>query len=217
MQQKGSRYFLKSIFFLISNIISARFHIIFHNPFCRCKAESKMLRWYGAIDEYSKNYPAKCTKRNFSKRRRYVSRQRLVQPIQVENHRSIHQLLEFYSIGKIGSKQFYKFQFEFYIKSPNSTRISCNIFAVKSLGNHEFDDGIAGFLPFAKNVSYPLICANCDFSQYPDIKDLIKPYIIKDVGGKKIGIIGYLTIDTTVSRDFKIELKHTISFKDRFD
>ena len=80
----------------------------FLSPFCRCKAKSKMLRWYGAIDEYSKNYPAKCTKRNFFKWRRYVSRQRLVQPIQVENNRSIHQLLEFYSIGKIGSKQFYK-------------------------------------------------------------------------------------------------------------
>ena len=94
--------------FLISNI-SARGDMSFHNPFCRCKAKSKMLRWYGAIDEYSKNYPAKCAKRYFSEWRRYVSRQRLVQPIQVENHRSIHKLLEFYSIGKIGSKQFYKF------------------------------------------------------------------------------------------------------------
>ena len=28
---------------------------------------------------------------------------------------------------------------------------------------------------------------------------MIKPYIIKEIGGKKIGIIGFLTIDTTVS------------------
>ena len=72
----------------------------------------------------------------------------------------------------------------------------------QSLGNHEFDDGIAGFLPFAKNVSYPLICANCDFGQYPEIKDLVKSYIVKDVGKKKIGVIGYLTIDTKVSSCF---------------
>ena len=100
----------------------------------------------------------------------------------------------------------------FYIKSSYLTRISFYISTEQSLGNHEFDDGIAGFLPFAKNVSYPLVCANCDFSQYPDIKDLIKPYITKVVGGNKIGIIGYLTIDTSVSSDFKIELKKIISF-----
>ena len=135
------------------------------------------------------------------------------------NHCSIHQLFELYSIGKIASKKFYKSYFElkvFYIESPYSTRISFWISTEQSLGNHEFDDGIAGFLPFAKNVSYPLVCANCDFSQYPDIKDLIKPYIIKDVGGKKIGIIGYLTIDTSVSSDFKIDLKNIIGFKDCF-
>jgi 2',3'-cyclic-nucleotide 2'-phosphodiesterase (5'-nucleotidase family) len=34
---------------------------------------------------------------------------------------------------------------------------------------------------------------------YPELKNLIKPYIIKEVGGKRIGIIGYLTVDTAVS------------------
>ena len=82
------------------------------------------------------------------------------------------------------------------------------------MGNHEFDDGINGFLPFAENITYPLVCANCDFSQYPELKNLIKPYIINDVGGKKIGIIGFLTIDTSVG-SFKshIGLKYNIILK----
>ena len=70
---------------------------------------------------------------------------------------------------------------------------------LQSPGNHEFDDKIAGFRPFVKNITYPLICANCDFTMYPDLKNAIKPYIIKEVGGTLIGIIGYITVDTSVS------------------
>ena len=44
-----------------------------------------------------------------------------------------------------------------------------------------------------------MICANCDFGAYPELNNLIKPYITKDVGGKTIGIIGFITTDTNVS------------------
>ena len=54
-------------------------------------------------------------------------------------------------------------------------------------------------MPFVKNITYPMICANCDFGAYPELNDLIKPYIKKEVGGKTIGIIGFITTDTNVS------------------
>ena len=70
---------------------------------------------------------------------------------------------------------------------------------MQSLGNHEFDDKIDGLLPFVQNVSYPIICANCEFEKYPKLKELILPYYVIEVGGRKIGIIGYLTTDSPVS------------------
>merc|ERR1719384_545735 len=41
-----------------------------------------------------------------------------------------------------------------------------------------------------------MVCANCDFGSYPKLQNLIKPYVTKEVGGRKIGIIGFLTTDT---------------------
>ena len=70
---------------------------------------------------------------------------------------------------------------------------------LQSPGNHEFDDKVAGFLPFVQNITYPMICGNCDFGSYKELKTLIKPYIKKKVGNMTIGIIGFLTMDTPVS------------------
>ena len=74
-------------------------------------------------------------------------------------------------------------------------------YLIQSLGNHEFDDGISGLRPFINKTSYPIVCANCDFEKYPDLKNEIKPYYIHQLEGteEKIGIVGYLTTDTPVS------------------
>jgi len=69
-------------------------------------------------------------------------------------------------------------------------------FTASALGNHEFDDSPDGLLPLAQKANFPLVCANCDFSEMPEFRNLVKPYHIANVGGKKIGIIGYLTPDT---------------------
>jgi 5'-nucleotidase / UDP-sugar diphosphatase len=70
-----------------------------------------------------------------------------------------------------------------------------------ALGNHEFDDGDAGlvrFLDFLKSGSCqtPVLGANVvpEVGVSPLTKnsatDYIRPYVIKDVGGVKVGIIG---------------------------
>ena len=66
-------------------------------------------------------------------------------------------------------------------------------------GNHEFDDKVDGFVPFLKNVEFPIVCANMDVSKVPAMKDLVPPSVTVTVGGRKIGIIGYVTTDTPVS------------------
>ena len=65
-----------------------------------------------------------------------------------------------------------------------------------ALGNHEFDDSPDGLLPLAKKAQFPIVCANCDFTEIPEFRGLIKPYQIVEVDGRKIGIIGYLTPNT---------------------
>ena len=71
----------------------------------------------------------------------------------------------------------------------------------QSPGNHEFDDGVEGYVPFLENISFPVICANMDVSEEPDMAGLYKKSVVVERGGKKIGIIGYLTPETTVSLD----------------
>jgi len=59
------------------------------------------------------------------------------------------------------------------------------------LGNHEFDNGQQQLAERLKQAKYTTLCANFDFSKSP-LKDLVKPWIIINKGGRKIGIIGVL-------------------------
>ena len=56
-------------------------------------------------------------------------------------------------------------------------------------GNHEFDNGIEELARRAKNARFPIVCANYDLGNTP-LADVIKPYVIIEKNGKKIGIIG---------------------------
>ncbi|XP_034952446.1 protein 5NUC-like [Chelonus insularis] len=66
-----------------------------------------------------------------------------------------------------------------------------------SLGNHEFDDGPKGLIPFIKNAMFPIVTCNLNLTGEPQLAATkIKNSIILDVKGKKVGIIGYLTPET---------------------
>ncbi|EZA61541.1 Protein 5NUC [Ooceraea biroi] len=68
-----------------------------------------------------------------------------------------------------------------------------------SLGNHEFDDGVSGLIPFIQSASYPIVTANLDLSKQPDLAATkLKNSTILEVSGKKIGVIGYLTPETRI-------------------
>lgn len=69
----------------------------------------------------------------------------------------------------------------------------------QSLGNHEFDDGVKGLIPFIQNATYPILTTNLDLSKQPDLAATnLKNSTILIVNGKKIGVIGYLTPDTKI-------------------
>lgn len=65
-----------------------------------------------------------------------------------------------------------------------------------AVGNHEFDNGPDALAQFASSLRFPLLSANIDAQAHPLLKDKIKPYVIINKPGMRIGIIGYTTEDT---------------------
>ena len=62
---------------------------------------------------------------------------------------------------------------------------------VVTLGNHEFDNGLEDLGRRLSSLEMPVVVCNYDFSPFEAGK-YIKPYVIVEKAGKKIGIIGVL-------------------------
>ena len=58
-----------------------------------------------------------------------------------------------------------------------------------TIGNHEFDCGMENMARLFRMAKFPIVCANYDFKGTV-CEGLVKPYIIKECGGRKIGIFG---------------------------
>lgn len=65
-----------------------------------------------------------------------------------------------------------------------------------SLGNHEFDDGVAGVVPFLENVSFPVLAANFEDRKEPTIQGKYQKSAVFVRSGRKIGVVGYVTVET---------------------
>lgn len=66
-----------------------------------------------------------------------------------------------------------------------------------TLGNHEFDNGIADLAVRLARVKCPVVCANYDFSD-TELGKYVKPYAVLKKAGMKIGIIGLMPDITTL-------------------
>lgn len=60
---------------------------------------------------------------------------------------------------------------------------------VGTIGNHEFDYGLDTLKMVFKELNYPIVCCNYDFSNTV-LKKEVKPYVILKRFGLKIGVIG---------------------------
>nr|CAD7201880.1 unnamed protein product [Timema douglasi] len=65
-----------------------------------------------------------------------------------------------------------------------------------TLGNHEFDNGLEGIIPFMEQANFPIVVANIDDSEEPDFQGLYNKSIVIEREGRKIGIVGYLLNST---------------------
>ncbi|MCQ4634342.1 5'-nucleotidase C-terminal domain-containing protein [Shinella sp. CPCC 100929] len=69
-------------------------------------------------------------------------------------------------------------------------------FDAMTVGNHEFDDSEDGLATFLDKVQFPVVTANVAASASSKIGDSIKPFIVLEQGGQKIGIVGAVANDT---------------------
>lgn len=78
-------------------------------------------------------------------------------------------------------------------------RYNVDLCISQSLGNHEFDDGVAGLVPFINEATFPIVTANLDLRREPDlVSSELQNSTVLTVNGTKIGVIGYLTPETKV-------------------
>lgn len=60
---------------------------------------------------------------------------------------------------------------------------------VATVGNHDFDNGVSGFLKHQEHVKFSFVNANYQLKS-DTLKEVLKPYKILNKGGLKIGIFG---------------------------
>ncbi|XP_022219548.1 apyrase isoform X1 [Drosophila obscura] len=65
-----------------------------------------------------------------------------------------------------------------------------------TLGNHEFDNGVEGVVPFLETIDTNMLVANMDCAHEPTMEGLYNSSIIIERGGRKIGLIGVI-LETT--------------------
>lgn len=81
-------------------------------------------------------------------------------------------------------------------------------FDVVCLGNHEFDNGIEELARRIGNLDAPVVCANYDFTGSA-LDGLVKPYVIFEKAGRKIGVIGLLTdVTSVVDRNIAAQMRY---------
>lgn len=70
-------------------------------------------------------------------------------------------------------------------------------FDAMTLGNHEFDKGPKFLAEMLCCTHIPVLSANMDASQVPDLSSRVKPYTILTLEGEKVGVIGLTLADTS--------------------
>lgn len=83
-----------------------------------------------------------------------------------------------------GSPYYNFFKGEIEVKLMNAMK-----YDAMTIGNHEFDFGMENMARIFRMAEFPIVCANYDLSATV-LKDIVKPYVILDRYGLKVGVFG---------------------------
>ncbi len=65
-----------------------------------------------------------------------------------------------------------------------------------AIGNHEFDFGLDGLAERAAQAEFPFLAANIRDKESGDVAAIAQPFVIKEVNGIQVGLIGLATVET---------------------
>lgn len=77
-------------------------------------------------------------------------------------------------------------------------------------GNHEYDKGGAVLAEMIDRAAFPVLAANVDVTSDPNLRDRLLPYIILDMDGRDVAVIGLVSPETPITSN----PEDTIIFRD---
>lgn len=80
--------------------------------------------------------------------------------------------------------------FNYYHGALDFKLMSMMKYDASTIGNHEFDNKVEGFVDVAPNAEFPFVSSNYDFRGAPEMGKFVQEHLIKFVNGVKIGIFG---------------------------
>lgn len=104
----------------------------------------------------------------------------------LDQFRKEHKNVLLFDCGDIsqGTPYYNMFQGEVEVKLMNEMG-----YEAMTIGNHEFDFGMDNMARLFKMAKFPVVCANYNLDATP-LKDIVKPYVILEKYGLKIGVFG---------------------------
>ncbi len=104
----------------------------------------------------------------------------------VKEFRSEHPDVLLFDCGDIsqGTPYYNLFKGEVEIKAMNLMK-----YDAMTIGNHEFDFGLSNMARLFRMAAFPVVCANYDMTGTV-LEGIVKPYVIFERGGLKIGVFG---------------------------
>lgn len=132
-------------------------------------------------DTHSRIEPLPETDRNFPDKGGVVRRATYIDQTRIENKNVL-----LFDAGDFlqGTPYFNLFKGEIEVKAMNLLG-----YDAVTLGNHEFDYGLEVLENVARLAKFPIVSSNYDFSE-TKLDGLIKPFIMFNKGGVRIGVIG---------------------------
>ena len=104
----------------------------------------------------------------------------------LDQFRKEHKNVLLFDCGDIsqGTPYYNMFQGEVEVKLMNEMG-----YEAMTIGNHEFDFGMDNMARLFKMAKFPVVCANYNLDATP-LNDMVKPYVILEKYGLKIGVFG---------------------------
>lgn len=104
----------------------------------------------------------------------------------LDKFRKEHKNVLLFDCGDIsqGTPYYNMFQGEVEVKLMNVMK-----YDAMTIGNHEFDFDVDNMARLFKMADFPVVCANYNL-EATELKDIVKPYVILERFGLKIGVFG---------------------------